>query len=100
MNARSRRGRMRPVTSATTVPARVTAAPGLLIAAILLLALNMRGPIVAVPPVPRGLRADLGGAAGRGGLLTSLPVLCFGLATPPASALLARLGLGRGVLVA
>ena len=37
---------------------------------------------------------------GTVGLLTSLPVLCFGLATPPASALLARLGLGRGVLVA
>jgi CP family cyanate transporter-like MFS transporter len=91
---------MRPVTSATTVPARVTAAPGLLIAAILLLALNMRGPIVAVSPVTEVIRADLGVDAGTVGLLTSLPVLCFGLATPPASALLARLGLGRGVLVA
>jgi MFS transporter, CP family, cyanate transporter len=91
---------MRPVTSATTVPARVAAAPGLLIAAILLLALNMRGPIVAVAPVTEAIRADLGVDGGTVGLLTSLPVLCFGLATPPASALLARLGLGRGVLVA
>ena len=88
------------MTSATTVPARVAAAPGLLIAAILLLALNMRGPIVAVSPVTEMIRADLGVDGGTVGLLTSLPVLCFGLATPFASALLGRLGLSRGVLVA
>ena len=91
---------MEPVTSATTVPARVATAPALLVAAIVLLALNMRGPIVAVAPVAQMIRADLGVDGGSVGLLTSLPVLCFGLATPPASALLARLGLGRGVLVA
>ncbi|MFR9801412.1 CynX/NimT family MFS transporter [Pseudonocardia sp. RS010] len=75
-------------------------APALLVAAILLLALNLRGPIVAVSPVTGAIRADLGIDAGTAGLLTSLPVLCFGLATPAASALLARTGLGRGVLVA
>jgi CP family cyanate transporter-like MFS transporter len=88
------------VTSATTVPTRVAVAPALLVTAILLLAVNMRGPIVAVAPVTEMIRADLGVDAGTVGLLTSLPVLCFGLATPPAAALLARLGLGRGVLVA
>jgi len=88
------------VTPTTTVSARVAVAPALLVAAILLLALNMRGPIVAVSPVTEAIRADLGVDGGTVGLLTSLPVLCFGLATPPASALLARLGLGRGVLVA
>jgi CP family cyanate transporter-like MFS transporter len=91
---------MDPVTPTTTVPTRVAVAPALLVAAILLLALNMRGPIVAVSPVTEAIRADLGVDGGTVGLLTSLPVLCFGLATPPASALLARLGLGRGVLVA
>jgi len=91
---------MNPVTPTTTVPTRVAVAPALLVAAILLLALNMRGPIVAVSPVTEAIRADLGVDGGTVGLLTSLPVLCFGLATPPASALLARLGLGRGVLVA
>ena len=90
---------MNPVTP-TTVPTRVAVAPALLVAAILLLALNMRGPIVAVSAVTEAIRADLGVDGGTVGLLTSLPVLCFGLATPPASALLARLGLGRGVLVA
>ena len=87
------------MTSATTTPHRAGAAPALLVAAILLLALNMRGPIVAVSPVTEVIRADLGVDGATVGLLTSLPVLCFGLATPPASALLARLGLGPGVLV-
>lgn len=91
---------MVPVPSAPTVPARVAVAPALLVAAIVLLAVNMRGPIVAVSPVAETIRADLGVDGGTVGLLTSLPVLCFGLATPLASALLARLGLGRGVLVA
>jgi MFS transporter, CP family, cyanate transporter len=87
------------VTSATsaTSATRAVVAPTLLVAAIMLLALNMRGPIVAVSPVTEMIRADLGIDGGTAGLLTSLPVLCFGLATPLASALLARLGLGRGV---
>ena len=72
----------------------------LLISAILLLALNLRGPLVAVSAVVDPIRADLGVDAATVGLFTSLPVLCFGLATPLASALLARAGLGRGVLLA
>jgi CP family cyanate transporter-like MFS transporter len=64
-----------------------------------LLALNMRGPIVAVSPVLDTISADLGISATTAGLLTGLPVLCFGLATPAASALLARVGLGRGVSI-
>jgi MFS transporter, CP family, cyanate transporter len=83
--------------SATDSPA-VPAA--LLITAILLLALNLRGPLVAVSAVVDPIRADLGIDAATAGLFTSLPVLCFGLATPLASALLARAGLARGVLVA
>jgi CP family cyanate transporter-like MFS transporter len=72
----------------------------LLVTAILLLALNLRGPLVAVSAVIDPIRADLGIDAATAGLLTSLPVLCFGLATPLASALLARAGLARGVLLA
>ncbi|GAA1833013.1 MFS transporter [Pseudonocardia ailaonensis] len=81
-------------------PPRGAVAPALLVSAILLLALNLRGPIVAVSPVAGAIRADLGIDSATVGLLTSLPVLCFGLATPLASALLARLGVARGVLVA
>lgn len=81
-------------------PLQASAAPVLLVGAILLLALNMRGPIVAVSPVTGAIQDDLGIDAGTAGLLTSLPVLCFGLATPAASLLLRRTGLGRGVLLA
>ena len=80
-------------------PARVGVSAALLVAAIVVLALNLRGPIVAVSAVLEPIRADLGISAGTAGLLTSLPVLCFGLATPLASALLARTGLGRGVSI-
>ncbi|GAA3236682.1 CynX/NimT family MFS transporter [Pseudonocardia petroleophila] len=73
---------------------------GLLVLALVVLALNLRGPIVAISPVLDTIRADLGIGAGTAGLLTSLPVLCFALATPLASLLLARAGLERGVLIA
>ena len=82
---------------AEAVRAGVPAA--VLVAAIVVLALNLRGPIVAVSTVLEPIRADLGISAGTAGLLTSLPVLCFGLATPLAAALLARTGLARGVSI-
>lgn len=72
----------------------------LLVAAIVLFALNLRGPIVAVTPVLDVIGADLRVSAATVALLVSLPVLCFGVLTPPASWLLARAGLTRGVLVA
>jgi hypothetical protein len=81
------------------VPARATTSTVLLVVAIVVLALNLRGPIVAVSAVLEPIRADLGISASTAGLLTSLPVLCFGLATPLASALLGRAGLGRGVSI-
>ncbi len=83
-----------PVTRRRGAPA------ALLVAAILLLALNLRGPLVAVAAVLDPMRADLAIDPATAGLFTSLPVLCFGVATPLASALLARAGLSRGVLIA
>jgi CP family cyanate transporter-like MFS transporter len=82
------------------VPAPRPASATLLVAAIILFALNLRGPIVAVTPVLDVIGADLRASAATVALLVSLPVLCFGLLTPPASWLLARFGLGRGVLIA
>jgi CP family cyanate transporter-like MFS transporter len=75
------------------------ALPGLLLTGLLLVALNLRGPLVAVAPVVDDIRRDLGVGAGTVGLLTSIPVLCFGLAAPPASWLIARTGLDRAVQV-
>jgi MFS transporter, CP family, cyanate transporter len=83
--------------TAPTTRASVSAA--LLVAAIVVLALNMRGPFVAVSAVLEPIRTELGINAGTAGLLTSLPVLCFGLAAPLASWLLARTGLARGVSI-
>ncbi|GAA1732052.1 CynX/NimT family MFS transporter [Isoptericola hypogeus] len=65
---------------------------GWLLAALLLVALNLRAPITAVPPVVDELAAGLGLSAAGVGLLTSVPVLCFALCTPLASVLVARLG--------
>ena len=79
-------------TGAATVPA-------LLLAGVLLVALNLRGPLVALAPVVDDLRRDLHVGAGTVGLLTSIPVLCFGLAAPLASLLIARTGVHRAVLV-
>ncbi len=89
---------MAAVTFAPAPPRTATSA--LLLLAVLAVALNLRAPIVAVSPVLDTISADLGVSAGTAGLLTSLPVLCFSLATPLASWLLARAGMERGVLVA
>jgi CP family cyanate transporter-like MFS transporter len=86
-----------PRVSGAPTPAGVSAA--LLVVAIVVLALNLRGPFVAVSAVLEPIRSDLGISASTAGLLTSLPVLCFGVATPLASALLGRTGLGRGVSI-
>jgi MFS transporter, CP family, cyanate transporter len=67
--------------------------------AVLLVALNLRGPIVAVAPVVDAIRADLGVPAAVAGLLTSLPVLAFAVAAPPASWMIGRLGPERATLV-
>lgn len=62
----------------------------LLPAAIVLIALNFRGPIVATAPVIGDVRGDLGLTATIAGLLTTIPVLCFALATPFASWVIAK----------
>lgn len=71
----------------------------LLAVAVLLVAINLRGPIVAVSPVVGAIRADLGVSAAVAGLLTSLPVLAFAVASSPASWLIGRIGPERAVLV-
>jgi CP family cyanate transporter-like MFS transporter len=76
-----------------------SALPGLLLVGLLLVAFNLRGPLVAVAPVVDDLRRDLEVGAGTVGLLTSIPVLCFSLAAPLASLLIARTGVHRAVLV-
>lgn len=57
----------------------------IMLASIGLIALNMRGPFVAVAPVVGPMQQDLGFSPVELGLLTGIPVLCFSLAAPLAS---------------
>lgn len=64
----------------------------ILLAAIGLIALNMRGPFVAVAPVVGEMQRDLGFSPVELGYLTGIPVLCFALAAPLASLTGRKLG--------
>ncbi|MEC5192775.1 MULTISPECIES: MFS transporter [unclassified Arthrobacter] len=64
----------------------------ILLAAIGLIALNMRGPFVAVAPVVGLMQQELGFSPVELGLLTGIPVLCFALASPLASLTGRKLG--------
>ena len=69
----------------------------LLVAAIVVVALNQRPAVVAVAPVLTDLRADTGLTSALAGLLTTLPVLCFGAFAPVAPRLARRIGLETAV---
>jgi CP family cyanate transporter-like MFS transporter len=71
-----------------------------LLAAIVLVALNLRGILSATAPVLPQVRDDLGLTEVQAGLLTTLPVLCFALFAPPAAALVRRLGVQHAMLLA
>ena len=65
--------------------------------AIVLAALNLRPGVVAVSPLLGEILAEEGLSATAGGVLTTLPVLCFGLLAPVAPVLARRLGLERAL---
>jgi MFS transporter, CP family, cyanate transporter len=75
-------------------------APALLGAAVILTAVNLRTPVGSVPPVVDEIVDDIGLSAAAAGLLTALPVLCFGLFAPASPVLARRLGAERVLLVA
>jgi CP family cyanate transporter-like MFS transporter len=63
------------------------------VAAMLMFALVLRSPIAVIPPLLAEIQADLGIDAATAGLLTSIPVFCFGLLTPVASRVLGAIGI-------
>ncbi|MFN8203143.1 MAG: hypothetical protein U0S48_11285 [Solirubrobacteraceae bacterium] len=69
-------------------------------AALLLVALNLRLPLAGVGPVLDDLRATLGLSNAAAGLLTTLPILCFGVAAAGAPAVVRRLLGAEGGLLA
>jgi CP family cyanate transporter-like MFS transporter len=76
---------------------RSRAGTALLVAAIVAVALNQRPAVVAVAPVLGDLRAETGLSSALAGLLTTLPVLCFGAFAPGAPRLARRIGLETAV---
>ncbi|MGY1691082.1 MFS transporter [Geodermatophilus sp. SYSU D01105] len=69
----------------------------LFVAAVVAVALNQRPAVVSVAPVLGDLRADTGLSSALAGLLTTLPVLCFGAFAPVAPRLARRVGLELAV---
>jgi len=89
---------------------QVVAAPGraperrpsaaLTLAGVLLIAANLRAAIAGLAPLLSEVRADLHIDRGTAGLLTTVPVICFGVLAPVAVLLGRRLGTERALLVA
>ena len=99
---RVRRGRPDGVASRFGPPVNRPIVPlaGLHLAALMLVAFNLRASIAAVSPVLPEIRADLGLSAATAGLLTTLPVLSFAVFAPAAAWLGHRIGLDRAILFA
>ena len=67
-------------------------------AVLILAALCLRGPFAAVGPVVDELGGELSLSTAALSVVTSLPLICFGLVSPFAPTLAGRLGLHRAVL--
>ncbi|HEX8132182.1 MAG TPA: MFS transporter, partial [Actinomycetes bacterium] len=78
-------------------PGRQRPGGGALVAALVLVALNLRPAIASVPPVLPDIQHDLGLSGTGAGVLTALPVLCLGLFAPAAAWLAGRFGVDRVV---
>ncbi|MFD7293931.1 CynX/NimT family MFS transporter [Streptomyces sp. NPDC059897] len=92
-------------TSASTSTSTASANPataagatgGLLAAGVLLIAMNLRPGVVAVSPELDTIRRSTGLSGSLAGLLTTLPILCFGLLAPFAAKLSRRIGMTRAL---
>jgi CP family cyanate transporter-like MFS transporter len=71
---------------------------GVLLAAVLLIALNLRPAISSIAPLLETIRADLMLSHAAASLLTGIPLLCMGLFPFFAAPLTSQLGLARGLL--
>lgn len=68
--------------------------------AIMAVAANLRPAVVAVAPLAGEIKAETGWSSAVTGLLTTLPVLVFGLVAPVAPRCAARFGIERTVFAA
>lgn len=72
----------------------------LLIAGILFIASTLRVTFTGAAPLLDAIRADYGLSTAKTGMLTTLPLLAFGLVSPLAAGVGRRLGIERSLLVA
>src|SRR6187397_3366824 len=88
-----------PVTSPdATAPRHPHVAPTwALVAALVLVAANLRTLMASLPPLAETIRADLGLSSAWMGVLTTLPVLCMGLLAPVANQVARRVGTATAV---
>src|SRR5215211_7171349 len=70
----------------------------LLVVSIVLLAANLRSALTSVAPLIGQIRTDTGISSGVAGLLTTLPLLAFGVLSPVAPRLARRIGMERMLL--
>ncbi len=81
---------------ATVTPSRLGGM--LLMLAIVLLAANLRPALTSVAPLIGQIRTDTGMSNGVAGLLTTLPLLAFGVLSPVAPLLARRFGMEQALL--
>lgn len=81
-------------------PPAWTSSDVLLLIALVAVALNLRAPFTAVAPIVGDIQAELGINKTVAGLLTSIPVLCFGLLAPLASRCIAKTSVETSVFLA
>jgi CP family cyanate transporter-like MFS transporter len=94
-------GPRQPAPAAAAAPSLSAARPRLLlVAGIALLAINLRPAVVAVSPLTSRIRAGTGLSTAGVSLLTTLPLVCFGLFALVAPRLGRRVGLERALAVA
>jgi MFS transporter, CP family, cyanate transporter len=74
------------------VALRAGATRTVMLAALAILAFNLRTPTASLPPLLGDVEASLGLSGLTAGLLTALPVLCMALCAPPAHRIAHRLG--------
>ncbi|GAA2202545.1 CynX/NimT family MFS transporter [Sinomonas flava] len=77
---------------------RMSRAAALALLAVGLVSLNARAPLVALGPVLPDIQSGTGLGAAVVGLLTAIPVLCFGLITPAAAWFIGRIGINHALL--